>query len=73
VLRQPSFERGDPLDLLLDDGEPLDNRWAHDERGLFPTGGIQRKPCWQRDNGRHCSPPRGMQRQVESTVATRDQ
>jgi hypothetical protein len=56
VLRQPSFERGDPRFLLLDDGEQLNDRLAHDERGLFPTGGIQWKPCWQWDKGRHCSP-----------------
>jgi hypothetical protein len=47
VLGQPSFERGDPRFLLLDDGEQLDDRLAHDERGLLPTGGIQRKPGGQ--------------------------
>jgi hypothetical protein len=73
VLRQPSIERGEPRVLWLEDGESLDHRWAHDERGLFPTRAIQRQPCGQRDNGRHGSPPRGMPRQVESTVATRAQ
>jgi hypothetical protein len=56
VLRQPSFERGDPHFLLLDGGEQLDNRFAHDQRGPCPTGGIQRKPCWQWDIGHHCLP-----------------
>jgi hypothetical protein len=37
-------ERGDPHGLLLDAGEQLDDPWAHDERGLCPPGGIQRKP-----------------------------
>jgi hypothetical protein len=46
VLGQPSFERGNPRGLLLDDGEQLDDQLAHDERGLFPTGAVKRKPCW---------------------------
>jgi hypothetical protein len=54
VLRQLSFERGDPRFLFLDDGEQLDDCLAHDERGLFPTGGIQGKPCRQWDKGHHC-------------------
>ena len=29
---------------------------AHDEGGLFLTGGIQRKPCWQGDRGVHRAP-----------------
>jgi hypothetical protein len=56
MLRQPSFERGDSHFLSRDDGAQLEDRLAHDERGLFPTGGIQRKPCRQWDKGRHCSP-----------------
>jgi hypothetical protein len=40
----------------LDDGEPMDDHLAHDERGLFPTGGIERKPGWQGDRGRHRTP-----------------
>jgi hypothetical protein len=56
ALRQPSVECGDPRFLLLDDGEQLDDRLAHDERCLFPTGGIQWKPCQQWEKGRHCSP-----------------
>jgi hypothetical protein len=46
VLRQPSFERGDPRGLLLDDGEQVDDQLAHDEWGLFRTGAVNRKPCW---------------------------
>ena len=57
VLGQASFERGDPRCLLLDDREQLDDHLAHDERGLFPTGGIQRKPCWQWDRSRHRTSP----------------
>jgi hypothetical protein len=56
VLGQPSFERGDPRFLLLDDGEQLDDRLAHDERGLFPTGDIDRKTCWKWKRSRHCIP-----------------
>ena len=41
VLGEASFERCDPRCLLLDDGEQLDDQLAYDERGLFPTGGIQ--------------------------------
>jgi hypothetical protein len=36
--------------------EQLDDPWAHDERGLFPTGGIERKPCWQGERGIHRPP-----------------
>ena len=46
-LGQPSFERGDPRGLVLDDGEQLDDQLAHHEQCLCPTGGIRRKPCWQ--------------------------
>ena len=41
------FERGDPRFLLLDDREQLNDQLAHDERGLFPTRSIKRKPCRQ--------------------------
>ena len=47
VLGEASFKCGNLSFLLLDDREQLDNHLAHDERGLFPTGGIQWKPCWQ--------------------------
>jgi hypothetical protein len=47
-LGQPRFERGNPLLLPLDYSEQINDYLAHDERGLFPTGGIQRKSCWQR-------------------------
>jgi hypothetical protein len=40
VLGQPRFERGNPLLLLLDHREQQDDHLAHDERDLFPTGGI---------------------------------
>ena len=46
VLGEASFEACDSPFLLLDDREQMDNHMAYDERGLFPTGGIQRKPCW---------------------------
>ena len=49
MLGQASFECGDPPFLLLDNGEQLQDQLAHDERGLFPTGGIQRNPGWQRE------------------------
>ncbi len=42
-----SLERGNAPCLLLDDGEQLDDHLAHDKRGLFPIGGIQRNPGWQ--------------------------
>jgi hypothetical protein len=57
VLGQPSFEGGDPLGLLLDDREQLDDQVAHEEWGLLPTGGIQRKPCWQWDRSGHRTSP----------------
>jgi hypothetical protein len=53
VLGQACVERGDPRFLFLDDGEQLDDHLAHDERGLFPTGGVQRKPFWQCDRSGH--------------------
>ncbi len=56
ALRHASVERGAPRRLLLDDGEQIDDPLAHDERGLFPTGRIKRKPCWQWDRGRHRTP-----------------
>jgi hypothetical protein len=40
MLGQASFEGGDSRGLLLDDSMQLDDQLAHDERGLFPTGGI---------------------------------
>ena len=43
ALLQANIERGDPHGLLLDDGEQLDDQAAHDEQGLSPTGGIERK------------------------------
>jgi hypothetical protein len=49
ALLPASVERGEPLYLLLDNGEQMDDPWAHDERGLCPTGGIERKLCWQGD------------------------
>jgi hypothetical protein len=56
VLGHASFERSDLACLLLNDSEQLDDQLAHDKRGPCPTGGIQRKPCWQWDKGRHYSP-----------------
>jgi hypothetical protein len=56
VLGPAGFERNDLDCLLVDDGEQLDDQLTHDERGMVPTGGIQRKPCWQWEKGRHCSP-----------------
>jgi hypothetical protein len=53
AVRHASVERGDPRFLVLGDGEPLDDPWAHDERGLVLTGGIQRKPGWQWERGRN--------------------
>jgi hypothetical protein len=47
VLGQAPFERGHPRSLLLDDGDQLDDQLAHHEPCLFPTGCIQRKPCWK--------------------------
>jgi hypothetical protein len=47
ALRHASVERGDPQCLLPDDSEEMEDELAHDERGLFPTGGIERKPHWQ--------------------------
>jgi hypothetical protein len=47
LLGQSRFKYGDPGGLLLDDGEQLDDQLAHQEQCLFPTGGIQRKPCWK--------------------------
>jgi hypothetical protein len=47
VLLQASVERGDPHGPVLDDGGQMDDPWAHEEQGLFPPGGIERKPCWQ--------------------------
>jgi hypothetical protein len=40
----------------VDDGEQMDDQLAHDERGLFPSGDIQRKPCWKWDRNSHCPP-----------------
>jgi hypothetical protein len=51
--RHASVERGDPHGLVLDDGPQMDDPSAHDERGLCPPGGIQRKPQWQWERGRH--------------------
>jgi hypothetical protein len=48
--------RGDPPCLLRDGGEQMDNQLTHDEQGLCPTGGIQRKPFWQWDPGSHHTP-----------------
>jgi hypothetical protein len=47
ALLHASLKHGDPHGLLLGDGTQMDDPWAHDERGLFPTGGIQRKPGWE--------------------------
>ncbi len=47
VLGQACFECGDPRGLWLDDGEQLDDHLARHEQCLFPTGGIQRQPCWK--------------------------
>jgi hypothetical protein len=57
VLGEARFECGDPPFLLLDDREQMDDHLAHDERRLFPTGGIQRKPCWQWDRSGHQTSP----------------
>src|SRR5215510_6558686 len=53
ALLQANIERDDPHGLLLDDGEQLDDPWAHDERALCPTGGLKRKPYWQWDRSCH--------------------
>jgi hypothetical protein len=47
ALLPASVERGDPLLLLRDDGEQVDDPSAHDERGLVPTDGIERKHWWK--------------------------
>jgi hypothetical protein len=56
ALLPASVEGGDPHGLLRDDVEQLDDLWAHDERGLVPTDGIQRKPDWQWERDRHHTP-----------------
>src|SRR5215472_5297252 len=56
ALLHARVEGGDPHFLLLDDGEQLRDLWAYDEQGLFPTGGIARKPCWQGNRGIHRPP-----------------
>jgi hypothetical protein len=56
ALRHAHVERGDPHGLWLDDGEQLGDPWAHDVRGLVPTGGIERKPGWQGDRSRPRTP-----------------
>jgi hypothetical protein len=32
---------------LVDHIEQMHDCLAHDGRGLFPTDGVHRKPCWQ--------------------------
>src|SRR5262245_20968487 len=56
VLGWPSVERGDLRARLLDDRTQPNDQLAHDQRGLFPTGGLERRPCWQWDIGHHWSP-----------------
>jgi hypothetical protein len=56
VLGDASFECSDARFLLPDDREQMDDPLAHDERGLFPTGGIDRKTCWQWKRSRHRIP-----------------
>jgi hypothetical protein len=56
ALGHAHFERSDPRLLLLDDLEQLDDHLAHHERGLFPTGGIQRKTCGKWKSSRHRIP-----------------
>jgi hypothetical protein len=56
VLGHASVERGDPHGLLLDDREQMDDQLTHSERGLFPTGGIQRKTCEKWESSRHRIP-----------------
>jgi hypothetical protein len=56
VLGYVSFECSDARFLLLDDREQLDDPSAHDERGLFPTGGIDHKTCWKWKRSRHRIP-----------------
>jgi hypothetical protein len=56
VLGHASVERGDPHGLLLDDSEQQDDHLAHDERGLFLSGGIKRKTCWKWKSSRHRIP-----------------
>jgi hypothetical protein len=56
VLGYASFECSDACFLLLDDREQMDDPLAHDERGLFPTGGIDRKTCWKWKRSRHRIP-----------------
>jgi hypothetical protein len=53
ALLPASVEGGDPHDLVLGDGAQLDDPWAYDERYLFPTGDIQRKPYWEWERSRH--------------------
>jgi hypothetical protein len=40
------FERGDLRGLLLDDSEQINDQLAHHEWDLFPTGAVNRNPCW---------------------------
>jgi hypothetical protein len=56
VLGRTRFERSDPRSLLLDHREQPDDHLAHDQRGLFPMGGIQRKTCGKSKSGRHRIP-----------------
>jgi hypothetical protein len=56
VLGHAGFERSDLRGLLLDDREQMDDQLAHDERCLFPTAGIKRKPCGKWERRRHRYP-----------------
>jgi hypothetical protein len=56
VLGHASFERGDPPGLLFDNGKQMNDQLAHDEGGLFLTGGIQANLRWQGDRSGHRAP-----------------